>query len=73
MEEARLVIERLRRIELLESERAHPLHLLAEVEQLLVEVGLWMAAEHHAGELAERALRGLEAALVEGKVASAAG
>ncbi|MBA3366792.1 MAG: hypothetical protein H0U03_13590 [Actinobacteria bacterium] len=72
MEEARQVIERLRRIELLESERADPFHVLAEVQELLVEARLWIAAEHHADELAEAALRRLEAALAEGRVPSAA-
>jgi hypothetical protein len=45
METARHVLERLRRIELLEAEGAHPAHLLAEVRALLVEAEAWVRAE----------------------------
>jgi hypothetical protein len=45
VDEARAVLERLRRIELLERERATPEHLLAEVRALLDEAEAWLEAE----------------------------
>lgn len=45
MDEARAVIERLRRIEALEREGTHPRTLLAEVQMLLTEAEAWLNAE----------------------------
>ena len=45
MDEARAVIERLRRIEALDREGTHPRTLLAEVQMLLVEAEAWLEAE----------------------------
>ena len=46
MDEARRVIERLERIEALQSSRAPAEALLGEVRQLLREGEAWLAAEH---------------------------
>ena len=56
MDEARTVLERLRRIELLEREGASPQHLLAEVRALLREAEAWVRAEGADTERAEAAL-----------------
>ena len=45
MDEARIVLERIRRIDALQRERAGPNALLAEVEQLVVEAERWLGAE----------------------------
>ena len=45
MDEARVVLERIRRIDALQRERAGPDALLAEVEQLVVEAERWLDAE----------------------------
>jgi hypothetical protein len=45
MDEARVVLERIRRIDALRRERAGPQALLAEVEQLVVEAERWLGAE----------------------------
>jgi hypothetical protein len=45
MDEARAVLERLRRIEALQRERAGPHALLAEVDELVVEARRWLGAE----------------------------
>ena len=45
MDEARVVLERIRRIDALMGERAGPHALLAEVEQLVVEAERWLGAE----------------------------
>lgn len=45
MDEARVVLERIRRIDALQRERAGPHALLAEVEQLVVEAGRWLGTE----------------------------
>lgn len=45
MDEARVVLERIRRIDVLQRERAGPHALLAEVEQLVVEAERWLGAE----------------------------
>ena len=45
MDEARVVLERIRRIDVLMRERAGPPALLAEVEQLVVEAERWLGAE----------------------------
>ena len=46
MDEARKVIERLERIEALQSDRAPAADLLAEVRHLVREGEAWIAAEH---------------------------
>jgi hypothetical protein len=48
MDEARAVLERIRRIDALQRERAGAAALLAEVEQLLVEARGWLDAEEGA-------------------------
>ena len=63
MDEARAVLERLRRIELLEREGAATPHLLAELRTLLVEAEAWVRAEGGGTERAERALEGCRSAL----------
>jgi hypothetical protein len=45
MDEARAVIARLRRIELLEAEGASPQHVLAEVRELMREAQAWARAD----------------------------
>lgn len=50
MDEARRVIQRLERIEALQSARAPADELLAEVRQLLREGEAWIAAEHRDGD-----------------------
>ena len=45
MEEARAVLERLRRIDALQRERAGPHAMLAELDELVVEVRRWLGAE----------------------------
>lgn len=45
MDEARVVFERIRRIDALRRERAGPRALLAEVDQLVVEAEQWFGAE----------------------------
>ena len=45
MDEARVVLERIRRIDALRRERAGPRALLAEVDQLVVEAEQWLGAE----------------------------
>ena len=56
MDEARAVIERLERIEVLEREGAGPEQLLAEVRELLREGEAWLEAERDGTELAAAAL-----------------
>ncbi len=45
MDEARAVLERLRRIDALQRERAGPHALLAEVDELVLEARRWLGAE----------------------------
>jgi hypothetical protein len=45
MEEARVVLGRIRRIDALQRERAGPAALLAEVERLVLEARAWVDAE----------------------------
>ena len=52
MEEARRVLDRLTRIEILEREGAQPQHVLAEVRALLREAEAWVARERAGAELA---------------------
>jgi hypothetical protein len=56
MDEARAVLERLRRIEALERENAPARSLLAEVHALLEEVEAWFAAEGSGTEEAAAAV-----------------
>ena len=53
MDEARAVLERLRRIEGLSRERAAPDAVLAEVRELLREGEAWLEREHAAGTAAD--------------------
>jgi hypothetical protein len=53
MDEARVVLERIRRIDALQRERAGPNALLAEVEQLVVEAERWLGAEGGHDEAAD--------------------
>jgi hypothetical protein len=54
MDEARVVIERLNRIEALDREGAHPATLLAELRELVREAEAWVRVEGNAR--AERAV-----------------
>jgi hypothetical protein len=45
MDEALAVLERLRRIDVLQRERAGPHALLAELDELVVEARRWLGAE----------------------------
>jgi hypothetical protein len=63
MDEARAVLERLRRIELLEREGAPARSLLAEVHALLEEADAWLAVEESGTERAETAVDRCWAAL----------
>jgi hypothetical protein len=56
MDEARVVLRRLRRIEALEREGAAPRSLLAEVRALLGEAEAWVSAERDGTDLAGQAL-----------------
>lgn len=57
MDEARAVLHRLERIETLEREGAPTRSVLAEVQALLSEAEVWVAAERDGTDLAEQALR----------------
>jgi hypothetical protein len=63
MEEARAVLERLRRIEALEAEHAPPQLLLPELRRLVREAEAWTRAEPAATERAEAALERCREAL----------
>ncbi len=69
MDEARAVLERLRRIEVLEREGAPARTLLAEVHALLDEADAWLAAEGADAERAEATLERCRVALAEPAVA----
>lgn len=56
MDEARAVLDRLRRIDALERERAHPQLVLAELRELVREAEAWVTVERGGTELAEAAL-----------------
>jgi hypothetical protein len=56
MDEARAVMERLERIEVLEREGAGPKQLLAEVRELLREGEAWLEREREGTDLAADAL-----------------
>jgi hypothetical protein len=56
MDEARAVLQRLRRIEALERERAPARSILAEMQALLEEAEAWVLAERGGTGLAETAL-----------------
>jgi multidrug resistance efflux pump len=63
MDEARMVLRRLRRIEALEREGASPRSLLAEVRALLEEAEAWVASERGGADEAELALERCRSAL----------
>jgi hypothetical protein len=63
MEEASRVLDRLRRIEVLEREDAPPAALLAEVRELLVEAEAWVRSEGRTDRRAEVAVHRLGKAL----------
>jgi hypothetical protein len=65
MEEARVVLRRLSRIEALEREGAPARSLLAEVHALLAEAEAWAAAERGGVESAEAALERCRDALAD--------
>ena len=65
MDEARAVLQRLRRIEMLEREGAPARSLLAEVRALLEEADAWLAVEGAGTEGAEAALERCREALAE--------
>jgi hypothetical protein len=56
MNEARVLLQRLTRIQVLEQEGATPRSLLAEVQALLSEAEAWVASERDGTDLAEQAL-----------------
>jgi hypothetical protein len=63
MDEARMVLRRLGRIEALEREGASPRSLLAEVHALLEEAEAWVASERGGADEAELALERCRSAL----------
>jgi hypothetical protein len=63
MNEARAVLQRLRRIEALEHEGAPVRSVLAEVRALLAEAEAWASCERGATDLAEEALERCREAL----------
>lgn len=69
MDEARAVLQRLRRIEVLEREGAPAQSLLAEVHALLDEAEAWLGAEGTGTEPAEAVLERCREALTEPAVA----
>jgi hypothetical protein len=66
MDEARVVMRRLRRIEALERERAPARSVLAEVRALLVEAQAWASVERAETDEIEEALARCRAALEAG-------
>ena len=56
MDEARRVLDRLTRIEVLDREGAQPQHLLAEVRELLREAEAWVARERDGADAAAASL-----------------
>ena len=73
MDEARRVLDRLQRIELLDREGVAPEHLLAQVRALLVEAEAWVSSENFGAEGATAAVDRLRAALVYGSSPVGAG
>ena len=67
MDEAEQVIRRLRRIDVLERERAHPALVLAELRELVREAEAWTRAEPAGMERAEAALERCREALDRGR------
>jgi hypothetical protein len=65
MDEARVVLRRLRRIEVLEREGAPVRWLLAEVRALVEEAEAWVAAEGAGTDLTQMAIARCRAALAE--------
>jgi hypothetical protein len=68
MDEARKVLDRLRRIEALEREGATPRAMLAEVQALLAEAEEWLASERDGTDLAAEALARCHRAYEAGQV-----
>ncbi|HEX9415075.1 MAG TPA: hypothetical protein VF895_00040 [Gaiellaceae bacterium] len=66
MEEARQVLERLRRIELLEQEDTPAPAILAEVRELLAEAEKWVREEGRADVRAQAGVDRLREALEQG-------
>jgi hypothetical protein len=66
MDEARTVLRRLRRIEVLEREHAPARWLLAEVHALIEEAEAWMCVEPAATDLAAAALVRCRSSLADG-------
>ena len=64
MDEARRVLERLRRIEALERDGAAPRAVLGEIEALLAEVEAWLVVEAAPSDAVQRALERCRSALV---------
>ena len=65
MDEARRVLDRLTRIEILEREGARPQHLLAEVRALLREAEAWVACERGGADAAAETVDRCRDALTE--------
>ncbi len=63
MNEAEKVVSRLRRIDALDRERAHPALLLAELRELVREAEAWTRAEAGGTDRAEAALQRCREAL----------
>lgn len=66
MDEARAVMQRLRRIEALEREGAPARSVLAEVHALLAEAEAWVSTEREGTDLVEQALARCRDALQPG-------
>jgi hypothetical protein len=71
MDEARAVLNRLRRIEALEANEAPPQLLLPELRELVREAEAWTRAEHADTEEAEAALERCRDALAKEALMSA--
>jgi hypothetical protein len=70
MDEARTVLRRLRRIEVLEREHAPARWLLAEVHALIEEAEAWVSAEAAGTDLAATALVRCRSALAGGEAST---
>jgi hypothetical protein len=73
MDEGERVIERLRRIEALEQERAPARVVLGEVRALLAEAEVWVRSEGRGNARAEAAVDALRGALGAGEESVLAG
>jgi hypothetical protein len=67
MEESRVVLARLERIEALDRARAEPGEIVAELRALLDEAKAWSQVE--GGDAGERAVEGLRTALARDMIA----